>query len=188
MPRKTGATAIVEPETTEALEMTEAVKTAASTESKTSRLKGSPLQGEEFKQYLADNKGKPVDEVAYGAGFYTVVADLETGETKTTIHKNEFYSAMTAALTGIAFEAPKRAYTTRKNRAPIISVTTVGNIVVGSRHSDVAGFASGDKILVTATEGQIVLTLHAKAEPDAAEEVEIDEQGDAGEIDDGFDL
>lgn len=188
MPRKTGATATVEPETTEAPEMTEALETAATTEAKTNRQKGTPLEGEEFKQYLANNKGKPVDEVAYGAGFYTVVTDSETGETKTTIHKNEFYSAMTAALTGIAFEAPKRAYTARKNRAPVVSVTTIGNIVVGSRHSDVAGFASGDKILVTASEGQIVLTLHAKAEPKAAEEVEIDEIEDSQESDDGFDL
>lgn len=187
MPRKKGASATVEPETIETPEMTEAVETAAAAEAKTSRQKGTPLQGEEFKQYLANNKGKPVDEVAYNAGFYTIVTDLETGETKTTIHKNEFYSAMIAALTGIAFEAPKRAYTARKNRAPVISVTTIGNIVVGSRHSDVAGFASGDKILVTASEGQIVLTLHAKAEPKAAEEVEIDEEMEVEE-EDGFDL
>lgn len=175
MPRKTGAKA-ESIESTESAAMSEIIE--PQTDSKTSRQKGTPLAGEEFKAYLAQSKGKAVDEVAYGAGFYTIVTDSETGETKTTIHKNEFYSAMTAALTGIAFEAPKRAYTARKNRAPIVSVTKIGNIVVGGRHSEVAGFGSGDKLLVTVSEGQIVLTLHAKADPTAEEEVETDEDGD----------
>lgn len=175
MPRKTGAKAETV-ETNQTPEMTEVTESV--NDSKITRQKGTPLAGEEFKAYLAANKGKAVDEVAYGAGFYTIATDEATGETKTTIHKNEFYSAMTAALTGIAFEAPKRAYTARKNRAPIVSVTKIGNIVVGGRHSEVAGFSSGDKLLVTATEGQIVLTLHAKADPAAADEVEIEEKGD----------
>lgn len=152
------------------------------------REKAERLTGQAFTDYLAANKGKPVDEVAHGAGFYTTITNTETNEVTVKVNKEEFFTAMSGALMGVPFETPKRAYTARKNRAPIVSVTAIGNIVVGARHSDTAGFASGDKLLVTATEGQIVLTLHAKAPVEAAEEAPAEEDADVLETDDELDI
>jgi len=186
--RKAGNEAQTETiESTEIAPMSE-ITELAKTPPKLIREKAERLTGQAFDDYLAANKGKPCDKAAYGAGFYTTITNTETNEVTVKVHKEEFYNAMAEALMGVPFEAPKRAYTARKNRAPIVSVTAIGNIVVGARHSDTAGFASGDKLLVTATEGQIVLTLHAKAPVEAAEEAPAEEDADVLEVDDELDI
>ena len=118
----------------------------------------------------------PVEDLAFNAGYYTKTTNPETGETNTTPHKTEFFKAVTEASTGIPFVSTKRTYSTRKGRAPVITVGRLGNCVVGARHSTVAGFEPGSKVHVTSEAGKIVLTPYEGGPiEDEAEEAEGDD-------------
>jgi len=135
---------------------------------------GERKAGQELLDYVQANQGVAGDELAFGAGYYTKITDAETGETQTRIHKNEFFKALTEASTGIVIPSARRAYSSRKGRAPIVTVGKTGNCVVGARHSAIAGFAPGSKVQVTAEEGKIVLTPMSDAEAAEAEEDDLD--------------
>ena len=130
--------------------------------------------GQELLDYVQANQGVAGDELAFGAGYYTKITDAETGETQTRIHKNEFFKALTEASTGIVIPSARRAYSSRKGRAPVVTVGKTGNCVVGARHSAIAGFAPGSKVQVAAEEGKIVLTPMSDAEAAEAEEDDLD--------------
>jgi len=130
---------------------------------------GERKAGQELLDYVQANQGVAGDELAFGAGYYTKITDAETGETQTRIHKNEFFKALTEASTGIVIPSARRAYSSRKGRAPIVTVGKTGNCVVGARHSAIAGFAPGSKVQVTAEEGKIVLTPMSDTEAAEAE-------------------
>jgi hypothetical protein len=150
---------VLTPET----EATEATKTSKV------RVGGERKVGQELLEYAQSNQGVPGDELAYGAGYYTKITDAETGETQTRIHKNEFFKALTEASTGLVIPSARRAYSSRKGRAPIVTVGKTGNCVVGARHSAIAGFEPGSKVQVTAEAGKIVLTSMSDAEAADAE-------------------
>lgn len=151
---------------TEVLETQETVETEAA--AKPMKEKGERLSGEELLAFVKQNKEIPADELIFGAGFYTKTTDPETGETKTTLHKPQFYEAI-AAANGIQLAPAKRAFTARKGRKPVVTVVKNGNIVVGGRHGSVAGFAPGSKVKVEAEFGRIVLTAMADDEAGEAE-------------------
>jgi hypothetical protein len=143
----------------------------AEASAKTVRVRGEKKVGQELLDFVKENEGMPVEELAFNAGYYTKTTDVETGETTTTPHKTEFFKAVTEASTGIAFPATKRAYSSRKGRAPVITVGKLGNCVVGARHSSVAGFDPGSKVQVTSEAGKIVLTPYEGTDaPEAASE------------------
>lgn len=134
------------------------------------KVKGERLAGEELMQFVQENKDQPIDDVVYNAGFYTKTTDPETGETKTTLHKPQFFQALSVASTGVEFAPPKRAYTARKGRSPVVTVGKTGNVVVGGRHSVVAGFEPGSKVHVASEAGRIILTPYEGAEDEAGED------------------
>lgn len=185
MPRRKAAleqidettTATIEQEATmpAELETTEATAIPAA-EPKTVKVKGERLGGDELLAFVKENKDEPIDDVVFRAGFYTRSTDTETGETKTTLHKPQFFQALTVASTGVEFAPPKRSYTTRKGRKPVVTVVKNGNIVVGGRHGTVAGFEPGSKVRVESEYGKIVLTAWQDEDGSAgdAEEEDMD--------------
>lgn len=168
--KKQGTEAVLDPieldtnMPTETLEAVSAPETAEATESKKVKVSGERKTGQELLDFVRENQELPGSELAFGAGYYTKTTDVETGETSTRIHTNEFFKAVTEASTGIVIPTVKRAYSSRRGRAPIVTVGKMGNCVVGARHTAIAGFAAGSKVRVTAEEGRIVLEL----DPDAA--------------------
>lgn len=135
---------------------------------KTVRVRGEKKVGQELLDFVKENEGMPVEELAFNAGYYTKTTNVETGETTTTPHKTEFFKAVTEASTGIPFVSAKRAYSSRKGRAPVITVGKLGNCVVGARHSSVAGFEPGSKVQVASEAGKIVLTPYEGGDADVA--------------------
>ena len=167
-----GATAVLDPiEQNETQMSTETANAAPASQSKV-KVTGERKVGQELLDFVQANQSLPPEELAFGAGYYTKETDSETGETSTRLHKNEFFKAVTEASTGIAFVPTKRAFTARRGRAPVITVGKTGNCVVGARHANIAGFAPGSKVTVSAEAGKIVLTPCGDAEPagEAAEE------------------
>lgn len=157
---------------TEVLEAPEALETAETDgAAKPIKEKGIRLSGDELLLFVKENKESPVDEVIFQAGFYTKTTDPETGETKTTLHKPQFYEAI-AVANGYQLAPAKRAFAARKARKPVVTVAKNGNIVVGGRHSAVAGFAPVSKVKVEAEFGRIVLT------PMADDSAAAEEDGD----------
>lgn len=124
--------------------------------SKPIKTKGERMVGDELLAYVRENKA-PADDVIYGAGYFTKTVDPSTGESKTTLHKPQFYEAI-AAANGVSLAPPKRAFTDRKGRKPIVTVVKNGNIVVGARHGAIAGFEPQSKVRIKAEHGKIVLT------------------------------
>lgn len=135
------------------------------------RVRGEKIVGQELLDFVKANEGMPVEDLAFNAGYYTKTTNVETGETTTTPHKTELFKAITEASTGVTFTSAKRAYSSRKGRAPVITVGKLGNCVVGARHSSVAGFAPGSKVQISSEEGKIVLTPYEGSDaPEIAEE------------------
>lgn len=169
-------TAVLDPIETDSEMSVEAVApetTAEAAKSAKVKVGGERKVGQELLDYVQANQGVAGDELAFGAGYYTKITDAETGETQTRIHKNEFFKAVTEASTGIVIPSARRAYSSRKGRAPIVTVGKTGNCVVGARHSAIAGFAPGSKVQVSAEEGKIILTPCTDAE--AVAETEEDD-------------
>ena len=169
--KKTGTEAVLDPIDTDPEMATETIapETEATRASKV-KVSGERMSGQELLTYVQNNQGVPGEELAFGAGYYTKTTDAETGETNTRIHKNEFFKAVTEASTGIVIPTAKRAYSSRKGRAPIVTVGKTGNCVVGSRHSAIAGFEPCSKVRVTAEPGRIILEAADAAEAAAAAE------------------
>jgi hypothetical protein len=173
--KKQGAETALDPiETNEVPSQVMSTETATAEASKAAktRVSGERKVGKDLLQYVQENQGLPGEELALGAGYFTNLTDNETGELSTRIHKNEFFKAVTEASTGIVIPAAKRAYTSRRGRAPIITVGKTGNCVVGARHSAVAGFEPGSKVQVTAEQGRIILEVGDASEVEAAAEEE----------------
>lgn len=133
--------------------------------------KGEKKTGQELLDFISSNKNQPIDDVIYNAGYYTRKTNTETNEVKVTLHKPQFWEAVAAASNpGIEFAPPKRAYSARAGRQPIATVVKNGQIVVGPRHGAAAGFEPGSKVLIEATEGQIVITAYVGGDDDASED------------------
>jgi len=137
--------------------------------SKPEKIKGERKTGQELLDFVQPNQSLPPEELAVGAGYFTKEVDPETGEAKTRSHTQEFFKAMTEASTGITFAPAKRAFTSRRGRAPIATIGKTGNCVIGARHTTVAGFEPKTQVKVTAEEGKITLTPYAEND-EAAEE------------------
>lgn len=172
--KKQDAEAVLDPVNTDSEMSTEPSTEATAAKSTKTKVSGERKVGPDLLSFVQANQGTPGDELAFSAGYYTTTTDTETGETQTRIHKNEFFKAVTEASSGIVISSSRRAYSGRRNRAPIVTVGKVGNCVVGARHSAIAGFAPGSKVLVTAEEGRIVLTMATEAEAASAEEGDDD--------------
>lgn len=168
-----------------AIESTETVTEAMSDQATAAKAKASSTKtkvtgerktGAALLEYTQQNQGLPPEELAQGAGYYTIETDTETGESTTRLHKTEFFKAVTEASSGITFVPTKRVYSTRRGRAPIVTIGGGGNCVVGSRHTAVAGFEPGSKVHVTAEPGRIVITSDASQESASEEpEQEVDQ-------------
>lgn len=171
---------------TETTVTTEAAQSPKATKNIT-RTSGERKVGQELLDCLKENDGLPIEELAIKAGYFTRTVNNETGETSTTPHKQELFKATTEASTGLTFVSAKRSYTTRKGRAPVITVGKLGNCVVGARHSTIAGFEAGSKVQVFSEAGRIVLTqLEGDAPADA--EVEVDDADqDIADVQDDLD-
>jgi hypothetical protein len=174
MARKKQATEAVldHPETDSMSTETLTTIAEAAENAKVVRVRGEKKVGQELLDFVKANEGMPVEDLAFNAGYYTKTTNVETGETNTTPHKTEFFKAVTEASTGIPFVSTKRTYSTRKGRAPVITVGKLGNCVVGARHSSVAGFGPGSKVQVASEAGKIILTPYEGGLADAEVEGE----------------
>jgi len=171
--KKQGAEAVLDNPETDSMPTEAAPQTEINEGAKIVRVRGEKKVGQELLDFVKANEGMPVEDLAFNAGYYTKTTNVETGETNTTPHKTEFFKAVTEASTGIPFTSVKRAYSSRKGRAPVITVGKLGNCVVGARHSSVAGFEPGSKVHVTSEAGKIVLTPYEGGAGD-----EIDAEGE----------
>lgn len=161
-----------------------AEKTAATT-----RTKGTPLPLDQIKATMTQMEGQPLDAVAKACGFYTEITDNATGAVEvrvTAADSQAFLTASLEALSGVKLAAPVRSHR-RTNRSPVVKIGKTGNIVVGGRHTSIAGFPFGEEVdsyvKIEATPGQIVITAGVK---EVAEQVEVDldvEEDDEAELD-----
>lgn len=177
MPRRkqAEATAVLDPETN--TEMSTELLDAPETEAKTNLVvvKGERKTGQELLDFAKANKEQPLDDVIYNAGYYTKKTNPETEEVKVTLHKPQFWAAVSAASNpDLAFAPPKRAFSARAGRKPVVTVVKNGNIVVGSRHSTVAGFEPGAQVHVQSEAGRIILTPYTEAEEAAEGDDDLD--------------
>ena len=143
----------------------------------TTRTKGTPLSSAEIKQKMAEMEGSQIDAVAKACGFYTEITDNATGDVEVRVTQadlNEFLKASLEAQTGIKLAPPSRPYR-RTNRSPVVKIGKSGNIVVGGRHTTIAGFPFGEDVdsyvKIEASPGQIVITAGVK---EASDQVEAD--------------
>lgn len=190
MPRRKTTTEEVNSETNSTInpaEMSTETLEANATEESAVKLvkeKGVRLEGQELLALIKENKDEPVDDVIYKAGYFTRTVNPETGESKITIHKNPFFQAMSMASNPELKLAPaKRAYAPRQGRKPIVTVVKNGNIVVGSRHGLVAGFAPQSKVKIEAEAGRIVLTAYQSEDGPEEVDSDIETEGDDTDLD-----
>lgn len=141
----------------------------------TTRSKGTPLPLDQIKAKMTEMEGQPFDAVAKACGFYTEITDNATGAVEirvTQADQLEFAKASLAAQTGIQYAAPARPYR-RTNRSPVVKIGKTGNIVVGGRHTSIAGFAFGEDVdsyvKIEASAGQIVITAGVKEAAESSE-------------------
>lgn len=172
--KKQAAEAVLDNPETDSMTTETATAPETTDSAKVVRVRGEKKVGQELLDFVKANEGMPVEDLAFNAGYYTKTTNVETGETNTTPHKTEFFKAVTEASTGIPFVSTKRTYSTRKGRAPVITVGRLGNCVVGARHSTVAGFEPGSKVQVTSEAGRIILTPYEGAAGDAEGDEDLD--------------
>ena len=187
MPRRKAATEeVVEtpvPDTSTTEQMSEA---PAAAEKATTRVKGTPLPPDQIREKMTEMEGQPLDLVAKECGFYTQITDNATGSVEirvTSADQLEFLKASFEAKNGVKFAAPARPYR-RTNRSPVVKIGKTGNIVVGGRHTSIAGFPFGEDVdsyvRIEATPGQITITAGVK---EVAEQVEVELDADDDEAD-----
>lgn len=172
--KKQAAEATTDPNDSSTPDMPETVETATPESAETrkpKKIKGERKTGEELLKFVQANQELCPEELALGAGYYTQEVDPETNEPvgEPRLQKNEFFKAMTEASSGITFAPAKRAYSSRRGRAPIATIGKIGNCVVGARHTTVAGFEPGTQVKIEAEQGKITLTPCAESDG-AAEE------------------
>lgn len=174
------------PETESTEQMTEALAEKAAPA--TTRTKGTPLSLAEIKQTMADMEGQALDAVAKACGFYTEITDNATGAVEirvTNADQLEFLKASLEAQAGVKLASPSRPYR-RTNRSPVVKIGKTGNIVVGGRHTAIAGFPFGEDVdsyvKIEAAPGQIIITAGVKEAVEQAE-VELDDDDDEADLD-----
>ena len=160
----------------------------AAIEKAVTRVKGTPLPPEQIREKMTEMEGQPLDLVAKECGFYTEITDNATGSVEirvTSADQLEFLKASFEAKNGVKFAAPARPYR-RTNRSPVVKIGKTGNIVVGGRHTSIAGFPFGEDVdsyvKIEASAGQIVITAGVKEVAEQAE-VDLDVDGDDDEAD-----
>lgn len=175
------------PDTSTTEQMSEA---PAATEKATTRVKGTPLPADQIKAKMTEMEGQPLDAVAKACGFYTEITDNATGAVEIRVTQTDqldFMKASFEATNGVKFAPPARPYR-RTNRSPVVKIGKTGNIVVGGRHTSIAGFPFGDDVdsyvKIEAAPGQIIITAGVK---EVAEQAEVDLDIDV-EDDDEADL
>jgi hypothetical protein len=141
---------------------------AAEESVKPKAIKGDRMIGQALLDFVVANRNRPINEVVFEAGYYTKKIDPETGEEKISYHKPAFHEAINRA-NGIELAPAPRAYSPRKNRAPVVTLGKNGNIVVGGRHSLVAGFEAGSKVKVESEPGRITLVAWADDDTDSTD-------------------
>jgi hypothetical protein len=167
MPRQkqTEAIAVLDPETTNDMstELIEAPETTDEAKASVVVVKGERKTGQELLDFAKANKDQPLDDVIYNAGYYTKKTNVETEEVRVTLHKPQFWASVSAASNPeLAFAPPKRAFSTRAGRKPVVTVVKNGNVVVGNRHSTIAGFEPGAQVHVQSEPGRIILTAYTE--------------------------
>jgi hypothetical protein len=147
----------------------------------TKRSKGKPLPLDQIKIKMAEMEGQAYDAVARACGFYTEVTNVATGEVEvrvTTKDELEFMKASLEAQSGIRLARPTRPHR-RTNRSPVITIGKTGNIVVGGRHTTIAGFPFGEgvefKVHVESEPGRIVITAANSVSPEQLDFEDPDE-------------
>jgi hypothetical protein len=180
---ETVETTITDTPSTEQMSEAPAEKTAATT-----RTKGTPLPLDQIKATMAEMEGSPIDAVAKACGFYTEITDNATGAVEIRVTQTdqlEFLKASLEAQAGVKLAAPARPYR-RTNRSPVVKIGKTGNIVVGGRHTSIAGFPFGEDVdsyvKIEATAGQIIITAGVKEVAEQAE-VELDFEDEDEEAD-----
>lgn len=160
--------------------------------------KGVPVNVSDLLRITTELDGSPTDQIARACGYYTEFTTVLTGEVDVRVTRDDTFGYMQALLASHGTNlAPPTRSTRRSNRQPIIKIGKTGNIVVGGRYTNVAGFPFGEevdsRVRVEAEPGKI--TIFAAAPGEYASEDQggddlddydpdgLDEGGDAEESD-----
>lgn len=154
----------------------------------TASKKGTPVSAAELLQIVSKMEGRPYDQVAYECGYYTQTTVTATGEVEVRVTTGDMFAFSQALLAaqGTNLATPARS-SRHTNRAPVIKIGKTGNIVVGGRHTSIAGFPFGEgvvsKVRVEAEKGKITIFAADPSEY-ASDQEDIDGIEDESELDD----
>jgi hypothetical protein len=131
--------------------------------------KGVPVSVSDLLQITSEMEGCPADQIAHACGYYTEFTNTATGETDVRVTRDDSFNHMQALLASHGTNlAPPTRSTRRSNRQPIIKIGKTGNIVVGGRYTNVAGFSFGEevdsRVRVEAEPGKITIFAAAPGE------------------------
>lgn len=154
----------------------------------TSRKKGTPVSAAEIKRIMSEMEGSTIDAIAKACGYYTEITNNATGEVEirvTRADQDEWMRASLEAQSGVKLAPPVRPYR-RTNRSPVVKIGKTGNIVVGGRHTSIAGFPFGEDVdsyvKIEAEQGRIVITAGVK-EVEESDELDGIDDIDQSELD-----
>lgn len=109
--------------------------------------KGVPVSVSDLLRITSELDGSPTDQIAHACGYYTEFTTTLTGEVDVRVTRDDMFGYMQALLVSHGTNlAPPTRSTRRSNRQPIIKIGKTGNIVVGSRYTNVAGFPFGEEV------------------------------------------
>lgn len=152
--------------------------TATATEKKTTSKKGTPVEPAQVLRIASEMEGQSADVVAKECGYYTEITNNATGETEVRVTANDVstFLATLLAAKGVNLAPPARAVR-RTNRSPIVKIGKTGTIVVGGRHTTIAGFPFGEgvdsRVRIEAEQGRI--TIFAASPDEYASDADLDD-------------
>ena len=152
--------------------------TETATEKKTTSKKGTPVEPAQVLRIASEMEGQSADVVAKECGYYTEITNNATGETEVRVTANDVstFLATLLAAKGVNLAPPARAVR-RTNRSPIVKIGKTGTIVVGGRHTTIAGFPFGEgvdsRVRIEAEQGKI--TIFAASPDEYASDADLDD-------------
>lgn len=142
----------------------------------TTTKKGTPVPADQILVIMTEMEGQPADVVAQACGYFTEVTNNATGDVEirvTAADNSAFLLAAMNAKGGPVISAPVRS-NRRTNRSPIVKIGKLGNIVVGGRHTSIAGFPFGEevdsRVRIESEPGKITIYAAAPSEYESQED------------------
>jgi antitoxin component of MazEF toxin-antitoxin module len=169
-----------QPESTNSIPMATTTEAPATEETKNKIVKGERLEGDALLALVTElGDSTEEDEFIRKAGYWSQTVDESGNVISERLQSKAFYLALTAAQ-GIKIKTSPRSGGGRKASNYVKVAKTTCKIAVPGHAAIKAGFSEGDKVQFDVTDGQIVITLMARAADVAADQTddETDEDED----------